>query len=67
MISRYVYYRCSRYRTPGHPRIRLTESELGAQMLAIFDSPRVEDVGFRDLLREQLRQATNWAQRSSAQ
>ena len=31
-IKPYVYYRCSRYRTPGHPRVRLTESELDAQL-----------------------------------
>lgn len=30
------------------------------QMLSIFDSLRVEDDEFRDLFREQLRQATNW-------
>lgn len=31
-IKPYVYYRCSRYRTPGHPRVRLTEGELDAQL-----------------------------------
>ena len=36
-------------------------------MLAIFDSLRVEDDEFRDTFREQLRQTTNWDQRSSAQ
>ncbi|XZE53553.1 hypothetical protein SH139x_005307 [Planctomycetaceae bacterium SH139] len=35
-------------------------------MLAIFDSLRVEDDEFRDTFREQLRQATNWDERSSA-
>ena len=43
-----------------HPRIRLTERQLDSQMLAIFDSLRVEDDEFRDTFREQLRQATNW-------
>ncbi len=28
----YVYYRCSRYRTVGHPRVRLPERELDAQL-----------------------------------
>ena len=31
-IKPYVYYRCSRYRTPGHPRVRITEGELDAQL-----------------------------------
>lgn len=56
----YVYYRCTQYHKGDHPRIRLTENELDSQMLAIFDTLRVEDAEFRDLFREQLRQATNW-------
>lgn len=35
-VKPYVYYRCSRYRTMGHPRIRLTEKELDEQMQAIL-------------------------------
>ena len=41
----YVYYRCSRYRTPGHPRIRLTEMEFDSQlneMLATLSFPHDE-------------------------
>ena len=56
----YVYYRCTQYHKGDHPRIRLTERQLDSQMLAIFDSLRVEDDEFRDTFREQLRQATNW-------
>jgi DNA invertase Pin-like site-specific DNA recombinase len=63
----YVYYRCTQYHKGDHPRIRLTERQLDSQMLAIFDSLRVEDDEFRILFREQLRQATNWDQRYSAQ
>lgn len=55
----YVYYRCTQYHKGDHPRVRLTENELDSQMLAIFDSLRVEDEDFRNLFREQLRQATN--------
>ena len=62
----YVYYRCSQYHKGDHPRIRLTENQLDSQMLAIFDTLRVEDEEFRDTFREQLRQATNWDERSSA-
>ncbi len=61
----YVYYRCTQYHKGDHPRVRLTEKELDAQMLAIFDTLRIEDEDFRDLFREQLRQATNWDQESS--
>lgn len=31
-LKPYIYYRCSRYRTPGHPNVRLTEGELDAQL-----------------------------------
>lgn len=65
-VREYVYYRCTKYHKGDHPRIRLTENELDQQMLSIFDSLRVEDDEFRDLFREQLRQATNWDERSSA-
>ena len=61
-----MYYRCTQYHKGDHPRIRLTEKQLDSQMLAIFDTLRVEDADFRDLFREQLRQATNWDERSSA-
>lgn len=37
-IKAYVYYRCSRYRTAGHPRVRLTEQELDRQLQEMFDS-----------------------------
>ncbi|MGC8561529.1 MAG: recombinase family protein, partial [Phycisphaerae bacterium] len=39
----YVYYRCSKYTAPGHPRIRLTEGALDAQVLALFDRIRLPD------------------------
>ncbi|WP_146372652.1 recombinase family protein [Symmachiella macrocystis] len=62
----YVYYRCTQYHKGKHPRTRLTEKQLDAQMLAVFDTLRVENEEFRDPFREQLRQTTNWDQRSSA-
>ena len=39
----YVYYRCSRYTSSGHPRIRLTEQQLDVQVLALFDRIRLPD------------------------
>lgn len=37
-MKAYVYYRCSRYRTEGHRRVRLTERELDGQLQEMFDS-----------------------------
>ncbi len=62
----YLYYRCTQYHKGDHPRIRLTERELDSQMLAIFDTLRVDDAEFRDTFREELRKCANWDQRSSA-
>ena len=58
----YVYYRCTRYHKGDHPRTRLTEGEIDAKMLALFDKLRVEDTEFPDTFREELRKATNWDQ-----
>ncbi|APZ90558.1 recombinase zinc beta ribbon domain-containing protein [Fuerstiella marisgermanici] len=37
-VTPYVYYRCSRYRTTGHPRVRLTEKELDDQLQVMLES-----------------------------
>lgn len=37
-LKLYIYYRCSRYRTAGHPQVRLTERELDRQLQEMFDS-----------------------------
>lgn len=55
----YTYYRCSRYHKGDHPRIRLTEQQLDSQMLAIFDSLRLDDDEFRHYFQVQLRKMTN--------
>lgn len=31
-LKTYIYYRCTRYRSAGHPRIRITEQELDRQL-----------------------------------
>jgi hypothetical protein len=38
----------------------MTEAELGEQMLALFDSLRVESDEFREEFREGLRKSANW-------
>ncbi len=39
----YVYYRCARYNSQGHPRVRVQESELDGQVLGLFRKMRIED------------------------
>lgn len=51
----YAYYRCCGYSSPGHPRIRVTESQLDDQMLALFDRMRIEDEKVRDWFGKALR------------
>jgi DNA invertase Pin-like site-specific DNA recombinase len=60
----YVYYRCARYNTPGHPRTRVTESDIDRQVLALFDRMRIDD-GVRDWFRAVLRSQTHDAQQES--
>jgi hypothetical protein len=61
----YVYYRCTKYNHPGHPRIRVTEAELDRQMLALFDQMRIEDPAVRDWFRAVLASQTRDAQADS--
>jgi site-specific DNA recombinase len=63
----YIYYRCSKYNKPGHPRIRLTEAELDSQMLALFDTLRIPDEEVRDWFRDVLRAKTKFVQQESAE
>jgi len=54
----YVYYRCSQYNAPGHPRVRLNEEKIDLQMLAIVDKMRIESDDVRDWFGKQLRSQT---------
>ena len=51
----YNYYRCSKYTSKGHPRIRLTEADLDKQVLALFAKLRIEDEEVRDWVLRVLR------------
>ena len=62
----YVYYRCTYYNVPGHPRTRVTEAALDRQVLDIFQRMRVADEGVRDWFRAVLRSQTQDAQRDTA-
>ena len=61
----YLYYRCTKYNKPGHPRTRVTEADLDRQMLAIFDRMRIEDELVRDWFRAVLASQTRDSQADS--
>jgi len=54
----YVYYRCARYSTPGHPKTRTTEAELDRQVLELFDRIKIQDPKVRDWFVAVLRSKT---------
>lgn len=54
-LKEYVYYRCARYNTDGHPRDRVTEAWLDAAMFEIFDSIKVQDDEVRNWIVKLLR------------
>jgi hypothetical protein len=53
-----VYYRCTQYHKGDHPRTRLTEGEIDAQILGLFDRLRVGDEEFRQAFVEELPRTT---------
>ena len=38
----YAYYRCTHYRTAGHPNIHCNEKEIDRQLLALFDTIKLD-------------------------
>lgn len=61
----YIYYRCTKYSKTGHPRYRVKEPDLDAQVLAFFDRIRIEDDSVRDWFRAVLASKTRDAQADS--
>ena len=61
-IKRYVYYRCSGYTKPGHPRDRIPEANFDQQIIAIFKKMRIQDDSVRDWFRAVLASQTRDAQ-----
>ena len=41
--AEYVYYRCTMYNKPGHPRFRWSERDLDKEMLRLFDQLLVKE------------------------
>ena len=58
----YVYYRCSSYTAPGHPRVRVGEAEFERQVLAMFEQIKVKDEDVREWFRAVLKAQTADAQ-----
>ena len=61
----YIYYRCARYNTAGHPRVRIKEADLDRQVLALFERIRIEDERIRDWFLRVLRTKTRDNQQSA--
>jgi site-specific DNA recombinase len=64
--KQYVYYRCSTYKSPGHPNVRITEGELDEQMMNIFGRLQQEQA-IREWFHDTLRLWTQHQQRQSRQ
>ena len=58
----YIYYRCTKYNKPGHPRTRIKEEDFDTQVLAFFDKIHIDDDGIRDWFRAVLASKTKDAQ-----
>ena len=59
----YIYYRCTMYKAPGHPRVRLREAELDEQIVSVFNRIRQEET-IREWFPKMLRL---WAQSQQRQ
>lgn len=53
---RYRYYRCARYSAEDHPRVRIKEADLDAQVRSMFAKLRVQDDKVRDWFAKALRE-----------
>ena len=62
----YVYYRCTHYNEPDHPRVRLSEAKLDKMMLGIFDSLRLKHDEVRDWFGSMLRKVVRIDQKDTS-
>lgn len=63
----YVYYRCTLYNKPDHPRVRLSERKLDDQMLSLFDQLRLSNDDLRFWFQKQLRRMVNEEQTEASE
>ena len=61
----HVYYRCSKYSTKGHPRVRVRGADIDTEILKIFQSIRIEDENLREWFRMVLQSQARDAQEAS--
>jgi site-specific DNA recombinase len=64
-IRHHVYYRCTYYNREDHPRVRVREADIEAQVMTIFGKMKVEDEAVRDWFRMVLASQTRDAQAES--
>jgi hypothetical protein len=62
----YVYYRCTLYNRPGHPRVRLREQDVDEQVLALFARMKQQDA-VRDWFIRRIREWSTQQQQTSRQ
>ena len=65
-LAEEAYYRCTKYSNPGHPRTRVTESELDKQMLTLFDRIKIQEDDVREWFKAVLVSQTRDAQADTA-
>ena len=47
-VKRYIYYRCTKYSSEDHPRVRLRLDDLDRQVLELFNHIRIDKPNVRD-------------------
>jgi site-specific DNA recombinase len=66
-VRKHVYYRCAKYTTEDHPRIRLKQAALDEQVLSLFQTLRIADDDVRDWVVEVLRKRTQSEQKQASE
>lgn len=64
-VREYVYYRCTGFLAEGHPPVRVRDTHIDYEVLALFDRPRVADAEVRDWFVAVLRAKTKGEQEES--
>lgn len=64
-LREYRYYRCAKYNGKNHPSIRLNESALEEQALALFDRMKIQDKKIHDWVIKVLLAKTKQAQQTN--
>jgi DNA invertase Pin-like site-specific DNA recombinase len=57
-IKHYNYYRCTKYRSEGHPNVRLREAALDEQIQSLFATIKIDDTKIREWFAMVLRSQT---------